>query len=55
MLSTGRETLGEISREGLPLTQNSIGSVSGLPVSLPAGTLRGVVMKNGSGVFPWQA
>ena len=38
---TGRESLDKISPEGLPLTQNPTGSVSALPVSLPAGTLRG--------------
>ena len=44
MFSTGRESLGEISLEGLPLTQHLTGSVSALPVSLPAGTLRGSVV-----------
>ena len=43
--STGREGLGKISPEGLPLTQNPTGSVSALPGSLPAGTLRGGVIK----------
>ena len=43
MISTGRESLGEISPEGLLLTQNPTGSVSALPVSLPAGTRRGGV------------
>ena len=41
---TRRESLGEISEEGLPVTQNPTGSVSALPVSLPAGTLRGGVL-----------
>ena len=44
MFSTGKESLVEISPEGLPLTQNPTGSVSALPVSLPAGTLRGGVL-----------
>lgn len=43
-LSTGRESLRKISPEGLPVTQNPTGSVSALPVSLPAGTLRGGVL-----------
>ena len=43
MFSTGTESLGELSPEGLLLTQNPTGSVSALPVSLPAGTLRGGV------------
>ena len=42
-LSTGRESLGNTSPEGLPVTQNPTGSDSALPVSLPAGTLRGGV------------
>ena len=42
-LSTGRKSLGKTSPEGLPVTQNPTGSVSALPVSLPAGTLRGGV------------
>ena len=43
-LSTGRESLDKISPEGLPVTQNPTGSVSALPVSLLAGTLRGGVL-----------
>ena len=42
-LSTGRESLGKTSPEGFPVTQNPTGSDSALPVSLPAGTLRGGV------------
>ena len=48
MFSTGRESLGEISPEGLLFTQNSTGSVFALPVSLLAGTLIW------EGVFNWQ-
>ena len=43
MFSTRRDSLGKISPEGLPLAQNPTGSVSALPVSPPAGTLRGGV------------
>ena len=42
-LSTGRDSLGKTLPEGLPVTQNPTGRVSALPVSLPAGTLRGGV------------
>ena len=35
-LSTARERLGKISPEGLLVTENPTGSVSALPVSLPA-------------------
>ena len=42
---TGRDSLWEISGERLPVTQNPTGSVSALPLALPAGTLRGDVSK----------
>ena len=44
LVCTGRGTPSEISPEGLPGTQNPTGSVSALPLGLPAGTLRGAVL-----------
>ena len=43
-LSTGKNSLGKTSPEGVLVTQNPIGSVSALPVSLPARTLSGGVI-----------
>ena len=40
---TGRDSLYEISAEPFLVTQNPAGSVSALPLALPAGTLRGGV------------
>ena len=43
---TRRESPSKIPREGLPVTKNFIGSVSALPLGLPAGTREGVKSKH---------